>query len=52
MGDARSFVSGRQLAVRLGLMPRQNSGRGKNVLFGISVAIRVYEHCLSTGLAR
>jgi transposase len=32
VGDAKSFSSGRQLAAWLDLVPRQNSGGGKNVL--------------------
>jgi len=36
VGDAKSFDSGRQMAAWLGLVPRQNSSGGKNVLLGIS----------------
>ena len=36
IGDATSFKNGRQLAAWLGLVPRQNSSGGKNVLLGIS----------------
>ncbi|WP_296223555.1 IS110 family transposase [Ralstonia sp. UBA689] len=36
IGNARSFANGRQLAAWLGLVPRQNSSGGKNVLLGIS----------------
>jgi transposase len=36
VGDAKSFTNGRQLAAWLGLVPRQNSSGGKNVLLGIS----------------
>jgi transposase len=36
IGDAKSFSNGRQLAAWLGLVPRQNSSGGKNVLLGIS----------------
>ena len=36
IGDAKSFANGRQLAVWIGLVPRQNSSGGKNVLLGIS----------------
>lgn len=36
VGDARDFANGRQLAEWLGLVPRQNSSGGKNVLLGIS----------------
>ncbi|WP_112484762.1 IS110-like element ISCARN36 family transposase [Thiomonas sp. X19] len=36
IGDARAFSSGRQLAAWLGLVPRQHSSGGKNVLLGMS----------------
>lgn len=36
VGDAKGFTSGRQLAAWLGLVPKQNSSGGKNVLLGIS----------------
>lgn len=36
VGDARSFSNGRQMAAWMGLVPRQNSSGGKNVLLGIS----------------
>ena len=36
IGDAREFKNGRQLAAWLGLVPRQNSSGGKQVLLGIS----------------
>jgi transposase len=36
VGDAKNFANGRQLAAWLGLVPRQNSSGGKNVLLGIS----------------
>lgn len=36
VGDAKNFDNGRQLAAWLGLVPRQNSSGGKNVLQGIS----------------
>jgi transposase len=36
VGNARNFSSGRQLAAWLGLVPRQNSSGGKNVLLGMS----------------
>lgn len=36
VGDAKSFSNGRQLAAWLGLVPKQNSSGGKNVLLGIS----------------
>lgn len=36
VGDAKSFENGRQVAAWLGLVPRQHSSGGKNVLLGIS----------------
>ena len=36
VGDAKNFANGRQLAAWLGLVPRQNSSGGKNVLLGMS----------------
>jgi transposase len=36
LGDAKNFANGRELAAWLGLVPRQNSSGGKNVLLGIS----------------
>jgi transposase len=36
IGNASNFKSGRQLAAWLGLVPRQHSSGGKNVLLGIS----------------
>ena len=36
IGDASNFKSGRQLAARLGLVPRQHSSGGKQMLQGIS----------------
>lgn len=36
IGDAREFKNGRQLAAWLGLVPRQNSSGGKQILLGIS----------------
>ncbi|AHG20713.1 transposase [Chania multitudinisentens RB-25] len=36
LGDAKSFDNGRQVAAWLGLVPRQHSSGGKNVLLGIS----------------
>ena len=36
IGDARNFGSGWQLAAWLGLVPRQHSSGGKNVLLGMS----------------
>jgi transposase len=36
VGDAKSFTSGRQLAAWLGLVPRQSSSGGKNILLAIS----------------
>lgn len=42
IGDAKSFANGRQLAAWLGLVPRQNSSGGKNVLLGISKRGDIY----------
>ncbi|SAL79949.1 transposase [Caballeronia terrestris] len=42
VGNAKSFRSGRQLAAWLGLVPRQNSSGGKNVLLSISKRGDVY----------
>lgn len=36
VGDVNIFDSGRQMAAWMGLVPRQNSSGGKNVLLGIS----------------
>jgi transposase len=36
IGDAKSFDNGRQLAAWLGLVPKQHSSGGKQVLLGIS----------------
>ncbi|CAE6850689.1 IS110 family transposase ISBcen3 [Paraburkholderia nemoris] len=36
IGDAKNFDNGRQLAAWLGLVPRQHSSGGKNVLLGMS----------------
>jgi transposase len=36
VGDARAFRSGRQLAAWLGLVPKQHSSGGKQMLLGIS----------------
>jgi transposase len=36
MGDAKNFDNGRQVAAWLGLVPRQHSSGGKNILLGIS----------------
>lgn len=36
LGDAKNFASGRQVAAWLGLVPRQHSSGGKNVLLGMS----------------
>jgi transposase len=36
IGDAKSFSNGRQLAAWLGLVPRQHSSGGKQILLGIS----------------
>jgi transposase len=42
VGDARMFKSGRQMAAWLGLVPRQYSSGGKQVLRGISKRGDVY----------
>ncbi len=39
VGDAMSFRNARQLAGWVGLVPRQNSSGGKNVLLGISKSV-------------
>jgi transposase len=36
IGDAKTFANGRQLAAWMGLVPRQHSSGGKDVLLGIS----------------
>lgn len=36
VGDAKAFANGRQLAAWLGLVPRQHSSGGKEILMGIS----------------
>lgn len=36
VGNAKEFKNGRQLAAWMGLVPRQNSGGGKQTLLGIS----------------
>lgn len=36
IGDAKNFDDGRQMAAWLGLVPKQNSSGGKNILQGIS----------------
>ncbi len=36
LGDAKNFDSGRQVAAWLGLVPRQHSSGGKNMLLGMS----------------
>ena len=36
IGDAKNFDNGRQMAAWLGLVPKQNSSGGQNVLLGIS----------------
>jgi len=36
VSDAKNFDNARQLAAWIGLVPRQNSSGGKNVLLGIS----------------
>jgi transposase len=39
IGDAKNFDNGRQLAAWLGLVPRQHSSGGKNVLLGMSKSV-------------
>lgn len=39
ISDAASFKNGRQLAARLGLVPKQHSSGGKSVLLGISKSV-------------
>ena len=36
IGDGRAYVRGRHVAASLGLVPRQHSSGGKNVLLGLS----------------
>jgi len=46
IGDAKSFANGRQLAARLGLMPKQHSTAGKtNLQESVSEAIPISAHC-------
>jgi transposase len=42
VGDAENFNNGRQMAAWLGIVPRQHSSGGKNVLLGISKRGDVY----------
>ncbi len=42
IGDAKSFANGRQFAAWLGLVPRQHSSGGKQVLLGISKRGDIY----------
>jgi transposase len=42
VGDAKNFTNARQMAAWLGLVPRQHSSGGKNVLLGISKRGDVY----------
>lgn len=42
IGDPRAFKNGREFAAFLGLVPRQNSSGGKNILLGISKRGDVY----------
>ncbi len=46
IGDAREFKNGRQLAAWLGLVPRQHSSGGKQVLLSISKRGDSYLHTL------
>ena len=42
VGDAKNFENGRQMAAWLGLVPRQHSSGGRNVLLGVSKRGDVY----------
>jgi transposase len=52
VGDAQSFASGRQMAAWIGLVPRQHSTGGKQVLLGISKRGDAYLRCLLVHGAR
>ncbi|CAE6824146.1 IS110 family transposase ISCARN36 [Paraburkholderia domus] len=52
VGDARCFASGRQMAAWIGLVPRQHSSGGKQVLPGISKRGDVYLRSLPIHGAR
>ncbi|NML96604.1 IS110 family transposase [Paraburkholderia sp. RP-4-7] len=52
VGDARCFASGRQLAAWIGLVPRQHSSGGKQVLLGIGKRGDAYLRCLLVHGAR
>lgn len=42
VGDSKIFQKGRQLSAFLGLVPRQSSSGGKNILLGISKRRNIY----------
>lgn len=50
VGDAHQFEDGRQMAAWLGLVPRQHSSGGKNVLLGITKRGDKYLRTLARGL--
>ncbi len=52
IGDAKEFRSGRELAAWMGLVPRQHSSGGKQVLLGISKRGDVYLRTLMIHGAR
>jgi transposase len=52
VGNAAQFKNGRQMAVSLGLTPRQNSSGGKEKLLGISKRGDSYARCLLVHGAR
>lgn len=52
VGDASQFANGRQMAVSLGLTPKQNSSGGKEKLLGISKRGDSYVRCLLVHGAR
>lgn len=52
VGDASQFKNGRQMAVSLGLTPKQNSSGGKDKLLGISKRGDSYVRCLLVHGAR
>lgn len=52
VGDASQFANGRQMAVSLGLTPKQNSSGGKEKLLGISKRGDAYVRCLLVHGAR
>ena len=52
IGDAKGFANGRQMAAWMGLVPRQHSSGGKQVLLGISKRGDVYLRTLMIHGAR